>query len=790
MEGRKALIARVAIVGVICALGVCVPSSADCQTAAVTFEIPAQDLGTALRAFARASRSQVAFDAASVRGRKSGRLNGTFPPEIALKRLLSGTGLGFTRSGAGMFIIMPLARAAQSPSAARVAEAAGEAEQFSEIVVTARKREERAVDVPVALSAVRGRQLERRGARSTADFLQEVPGVGIYDRGTGLLKVTIRGVSTSLGANENGYYLDDMPFTGVTVPISPDVRAWDLDRVEVLRGPQGTLFGEGSLGGTVRILTKGADVENWEGKGDAYISRTDGGGINRGIKGAFNVPVVPGILGVRVAGTAEHLPGWVDNDAAGQHNLNDQSFTTYRVKARLDPMERLTINGSYWFYKGRFPGGDSTATDAGQQSRSTVLASSVKYGLTGVSALYDFGGAEAFYGYSHSRFDLPQSGPAVGGQLDTSTRISVDTHEARFASAKVQPLQWTIGVYLRNARRHDSLQFPLFDIDNAGVVTSKARAVFGEMTYTLPFAPVDLTAGLRYYHEALRGSESNAGVVTEQPGGKYQSWNPRFSLAWHPRRNATIYASAAKGFRAGQLQPTVALALARPLGINLPGALAQDSIWSYEIGGKAELFDRLLTLEAAVYYSEWKNVAVRIPIGDTGYNGLINSNGTRTKGVELSVASQPISGLTLIGSGSYTDASYASSVPGTGIRAGTAVDDVAKFTASASAEYRKAVTDTMTGVARISWQHGSPRHFASFAGYLPGDRIDRLDLRFGIETGRYTISLFADNLTNEQGAESFRTVQKIAPNELDVVANRPRPRTLGIELSFFVPNGQ
>jgi outer membrane receptor protein involved in Fe transport len=152
------------------------------------------------------------------------------------------------------FTIVPAVAQAQDSAAA--AATGGD----DEIMVTARKREERAIDVPIAITAVSGAALERRGAANLADFLQEAPGVGVYDGGSALgMKITIRGISTSLGANENGFYLDDLPFTGVTVPISPDVRAWDLDRVEILRGPQGTLFGEGSMGGTVRILTKGAE---------------------------------------------------------------------------------------------------------------------------------------------------------------------------------------------------------------------------------------------------------------------------------------------------------------------------------------------------------------------------------------------------------------------------------------------------------------------------------------------------------------------------------------------------
>ena len=658
-----------------------------------------------------------------------------------------------------------------------------EASADDQIVVTARKREERAIDVPIAISAVSGKDLEQRGVQNLASFLQEAPGVGIYDRGNGMSKITIRGISSSLGANENGYYLDDLPFTGVTVPLSPDVRAWDLDRVEVLRGPQGTLFGEGSLGGTVRVLTKGADLENWEAKGMAYVSDTDGGGTNQGIKGAFNAPIIPGVLAVRVAGTEEKLPGWIDNDAAGLRNLNDQSYTTFRAKARFDPTERLSINGSYWFYKGDFPGGDSTATDDGQQSRATVLANSVKYRLYGLSARYDLGGAQAFYGYSHSNFDLPQSGAAAGGFLISTINIKVDAHEARLASSGTGPLQWTVGGYLRDAKRSDGFEFALFGIDNTSEVTSKARALFGEATYTLPFAPVDVTAGLRYYHERLYGFETNSGAVTDQPGDTYESWNPRFSIAWHPQKDVTVYASAAKGFRAGQLQPTAAVALAGPLGINLPAALDQDSIWSYELGAKAELFNRMLTLEGALYYSDWKDVTVRIPLGTTGFNGLINSKGSKTKGIELSATLRPVKGLTLMANGSYNDAEYAGAVPGTGIVDGAIVDDVAKYTANASADYRGPITDSVTGFGRIGWQYSSPRRFTSFSIYLPGDKINQVDARIGVEWEGMSLALFADNLTNENGATSFRTVQPISATELDIVSTRLRPRTFGLELT-------
>jgi len=654
-----------------------------------------------------------------------------------------------------------------------------------DIVVTARKREERAIDVPIAITAISGAQLEKRGARNLADFLQEAPGVGIYDGGSALgTKITIRGISASLGANENGFYLDDLPFTGVSVPISPDVRAWDLDRVEILRGPQGTLFGEGSMGGTVRILTQGANLDEWEAKGLGFVSDTKGGGTNAGAKGAFNAPVIPGVLAFRVAGTHERYQGWVDNSAARKTNVNDQTYDTFRAKMRFDPVENLSITGSYWLSKSDFPGGGSSARDDGQQSRATVPSSRSRLELYGATARYDLPGAQLFYAFSHSDFTLPQQATTVRGPINVLIDIGVESHELRMASTGDGPLQWTVGGYLRNAQRNDSVLFAFAGIDNDAELRTRARALFGEATYTLPGVPVDLTAGLRYFEDRLRGFEANSGVVTDQPGDTYRSWNPRFSVAWHPQADMTIYASAAKGFRSGQIQPTVPLALGPIYGVDLPATLSQDSIWTYEVGAKADLLGRKVTVEAALFYSDWKDVAVRIPIPGTSFNGLINSDGTRTKGAELSITARPVPGLTLAASGAYVDAEYIGNVAGTGIVKGAAVDDVAKFTANASADYTAVLSDTAQLFARVDWQHSSPRRNSSYASFLPGDRIDRVDARIGLDLAQVTLALFAENLTNENGATSFRQVQALAPGVLDITSNRLRPRTLGIEASF------
>jgi iron complex outermembrane recepter protein len=660
---------------------------------------------------------------------------------------------------------------------------------LEEIVVTARKREERLLDVPVAVTAFTAEALERRGAVSLSDFLQEAPGVNLYDRGAGSYKVSIRGISTSLGANENGYYLDELPFTGVTVPLNPDVRAWDVNRVEVLRGPQGTLFGEGSMGGTVRILTRDAEFNEWQAQGLASGSDTSDGGTNHGYKAMINVPLIDDRLALRLAGTKEEFDGWIDDSVTGAKDINSQEVTTYRAKLRSRPVDRLNIGASYWHFEGEYPA-DNTADDQGFAGTGLALANGLEYDLFGATVDYDFGPARIFYSYANNSFELPQSGSFLGGALDTRIAIDVESHELRLSSNGEGPWQWTVGAYRRDGERRDDFVFALFGIDNGSVTDTISEAVFGEATYSLSNVPIDLTLGLRSVREKLDGLETNAGIAGTPVGDTYKSTNPRAIIAWRPTDDWRIYVSAAKGYRSGQLQPSVSLALAGPLGIALPATLQDDSIWSYEIGTKASLADGRATIEAAVYHSDWEDVTVRIPIGTTGFNGLINSEGTETQGVEASLAWRLSSAWGVNIGASYAEATYAGDVPGTGIRDGKPVDDHAKTTASASVDYARDVFGDLRGSGRLGVQYNSARDFPSFGPplYLPGDSITTLAARFGIESDRWGAFLFADNLTNEDGAVSARSVT--VPGVTPATASRLRPRTIGLELRFNFDQGR
>ena len=676
----------------------------------------------------------------------------------------------------------PAVEALPSPGQEQEASSAQDGEPVT-VVVTSRKFSERLVDVPIAISVFSNEELTRRGASSIGDVLQSVPGVSAYASGSGVSKISIRGISTSLGGNENGYYLDDLPFTGVTVPIAPDVRAWDLERVEVLRGPQGTLFGEGSMGGTIRTLTNNARLNTLSFAGQAGVSHTEGGGDNHAVKAMINVPVITDMLALRIAATDENHKGWIDDTASGRSNINSSDIRTARARMLFRPTDELTVNASYWRYRADLPYGTS-ATDEGAASRGTVLDSTVAYTLKGISASYDFDSVSLFYGYARNDYRLPQAGQYAGGALLASIGIDVETHELRLASSAQKPLRWTAGVYRRTANRFDDVRFDAIGLVQTSATDTEASSVFGEVTYTFPEFPLEASLGLRHFKDKMTGADVNSGVALPVTRGRFHSNNPRFSLAYRPTATQQIYASASKGFRSGQNQVTGTEALAAQYGVVLPSSIKPDSIWTYEIGTKLSALERRLNMEFAAYHSNWKDFAVRIPIAATGFNGLISSDGTKTNGIDASFAYAVTRAFTATLSAGYIDATYQGAVPGTGIRDGSRVDDVPRWTASASGEYRFAGPWGWQGLARAALQHAAPHPVSASVLQSPGDAIDSVDARLSFSNGQWTVSLFGENLANDRGVTGYRSINQLSATESEVVGPRLRPRTLGLELRY------
>ncbi len=648
------------------------------------------------------------------------------------------------------------------------------------VTVTARKRDERQIDVPIAITAVTGEQIDAMGLRNVVDVINVTPGASSIDTGGAFTQVQIRGVSSSLGGNDNGYYVDETPFTGVTVPWYPDARSFDIDRVEILKGPQGTLFGEGSMGGTVRILTRKPEFNRFGAGVELDGSRVSGGGDGRGAKAYVNIPLLDDRLALRLAVTDERTPGWIDNTATGEKNVNDNDIRTWRAKLRFAPTERWNIDLAYWKYRSDSDAASNTAYDDG--TNTSFLASRNEWDSASLTSTYDFDASQIVYTFSDGNLSYPQSGDLSPGiPLLAEIDIGVRTHELRWASTGEHRLDWTVGYYLRKADRADVLDIPGILTSNSRQ-TNDAHAIFGEATLKLPNPAWAVTAGLRYFKDKVDAADVAADGSVSTLNATFDSWNPRLSLSYKPSDNTTFYASAARGFRSGQLQPIGSIQLAELYGVDLPSQISADSIWTYELGAKSVLAGGKVLLEGAIFYSDWKDVAVRVPITPE-INGLANSDGTRNQGVEFSLTYNPIRDLTLQVGGSWVDATYSADVPGTPLHRGTAVYNVPKTSLNASAAYAWDVGTNLRGVVSANVHHDSARETALTAG-TPGDPLTLAGARIGLESpAGWGVYLYGNNLTDEDGAINARSASLYNPDGSLLrlgSSNRPQPRTFGV----------
>ena len=735
----------------------------------IAFRIPAQPLDEALLSFSQQSGLPLAAVGDLDRARRSPGVSGVMTVEAALERLLEGSGYVFSVESGVITVSSRVVPRADRPASQPIALVAP-TRTLAPLVVSARKRDERWVDVPMGLSVHDGERMEALGLQNVADALRLTPGVAAIDSGAAFTQVQIRGISSSLGGNDNGYYLDDIPFTGVTVPWHPDTRAFDLERVEVLKGPQGTLFGEGSMGGTVRILTRAPELDRFSAAVQVGASSTEGGADGGMGKAMANLPLVPDRLGLRLIATRETLAGWVDTPDGGR-DINPQRVTTRRARLRWSASDTWMTDFSHIGSTTLAEGGGYAATDvlqtnAYQDTRSRWRANSINSSLELPASRLLLVVSDARLEYVIDGMLTPTS--TLRGTLD----IDVDSTELRWSSHGAGPLEWIVGYSHREALRRDALF-----VDGEYAVarqSNRADALFGELTLTPRDSAWSTTAGLRYFTDEVNGTALSSTRDTRLRS-TFHRLTPRMSVNRRFSDQRTVYASVAGGFRSGQLQPADSQAAALAAGITLPSTLPPDSLVSYEIGLKQITAGGRLLVQGAAFHTRWHDLPVRVPIDGT-HNGLINSNGAIVRGVELGMSYAPAAQLRLELGATWLDAHYAADVPGTPLRRGTQIYNVPRTSLSGTATYAWPVGPDMNLTAASRASYHSRRQTGLVEGD-EGDAILDLGLRLGLESARgWSSYLYADNLLDEQGAVDGR-----APYGN---ATRLRPRSYGMELHY------
>ena len=610
---------------------------------------------------------------------------------------------------------------------AKVAGSDAAPEQLTEVVVTATKRDQSARDIPGTINVLNGTKLETQGARQLKDFIDQVPGVKMQESFGGPDQLAIRGIGPQStiavsnlgggGTNQTvGILYGDIPLTdpySAYTAVDPD--PWDLKDVEVLKGPQGTLFGASSEAGMVRYVPNSPVLGTWEAKSFAEWDSVKYGGTEPSFGAAINVPL-GSTLAFRASGVVEHTPGLIDIDTVNRHVANADDTHRWQGRAMVlwKPLDRLTVNG-WWLDQQThadelgfvsLPFGKSN----GQFERNDAPDPSPSHRSLGLGSLdiryaFDWATLVSLTGLQHktsrvnldSTFELPgeifaQNGIDVTHTL-SNARTNGTQQEIRLVSPNGGPWVWLAGafysayhgyveqdLYVPNTAALGDLLSVLPDNLGSGVadenglsvahtiinpLTAHEEAVFGELTRKQ--GPLDITLGGRLYRTSVSGTEDLFSVVnavstgsTENTfGGSVDSkgFSPKASLSLHATKDLMFYATASRGFQYGGFN-----ALAFNVNHD-PTEFKSSTLWNYEVGVRSEWFQHSLRFDLAAFYIDWKDAQIQ-SMDTSGIAFVFSNNFTtnvgavRSRGLESTIRYLPpwIRGLSFEVNGSYDEA--------------------------------------------------------------------------------------------------------------------------------------
>jgi iron complex outermembrane recepter protein len=706
---------------------------------------------------------------------------------------------------------------------------AADEESLTQVIVTAQRRAESLQDVPISIGTLNGQQLADFGGDGFDTFANRIPGLQIFNAGNDNNQLAIRGISTGVDQDQSpqtnttvGLYLDDIS-TGLSSS-NPNFVLEDLERVEVLRGPQGTLYGSGSEAGTIRLITNKPKLDTWEAQVSGEGAGVSGGAPDWHGSLVVNAPLVDGTAALRVLTYYRKDGGFFDNPILGLNNTNSLSTYGGRAEVLFKPVETLSVLLSFSLQNQRDDDNDFYNALVGYPIRTTyaleplvnfsrVVGLTVDWTLSGMT-LTSVSGYQSNYQNANLEAGLlPQAfgappGPFNAASIPTITHVYAESQEFRLRSDDFAWGNWLAGVYFSNSVRPSTqtLDAPGFEAlvptqptgPEEGTITdrlfdeffgvhTKQYAAFADGTWKIT-PQLFLSGGLRWYHydqdSRLRSAGLlNSGVLEGNSTFSQSGTNPRVNLAYHLDADKMVYAEASRGFRLGGVNQPLPLDLCQ-LSAN-PPAFKSDSLWNYEVGAKTSWDDHKLTLDGALFYIDFKDFQTQETIQACGDADILNVGTLISKGAELELTARPIGPLQLSFGASYTDSTLKNDVAFVGL-AGDRAPFVPRFAVNVGAEYTQPLTAGTAGFAGIDAQYVGDRvnAFSEQTNFSTLPEYTIVNGRVGIETGPVRVALFGDNLGNRhpllfQNPMGFSTIPQLQTSTL-------RPRTLGVRFTYTI----
>ncbi|MEL7042315.1 MAG: TonB-dependent receptor [Pseudomonadota bacterium] len=679
-----------------------VMAPAACAEEEFELAIGAQSIADAVRELSFQTKRSVLYQTDQLGTVQTTAIDGKYSLEEALDVLLQGTGLQGDLTESGM-IVVSLEKGASAPrreetgmnnrttrslmagfsalvfgSGAQGAALAQDAPETDEVqrqdtvFVTATRREASIQDTPLSVTAITPAEIERQGIENFSDFAAQVPGVVLSEPVELISKFTIRGLTTSTTSSSIGeqkavaVYLDDVPVTSFSI-ITPDVLLDDVERVEVLRGPQGTLFGSGALAGAVRIISAKPDLSQFDASVGVDFGLTDGDALSRRYNAMVNIPLVDDKVGVRASGFLRDRDGYIDNIFLEQDDVNSSLDWGGRLSLRARPTDRLTLTLLGMHSTSELDDTSAFQPSLGTNKTAVFQPVDIVAEVTSLNATaeYEFDWATLVGSSTYAKTDndwvVPLDQVLTGVlRFAFGEEVSQDAfaHEVRLVSETDGPLEWVIGgFYMDRESDYESGAFtltafaeglnitglPISGINPGTALSQEISllensevAAFGEVSYSLP-QDLTLTVGARYAETEFvdtltgRGFDSIApfigavfagGNIDLVPAavapaslstGETSNVTTKFVLSWEPTDDQTYYISASEGFR--RPHPNgAALANGGVSSVDpsdptvIPLIAESDSLWNYELGAKLSFMDGRLSTNLVGYFITWEDI--------------------------------------------------------------------------------------------------------------------------------------------------------------------------------------
>jgi outer membrane receptor protein involved in Fe transport len=722
--------------------------------------------------------------------------------------------------------------------------------ELTEIVVTATKRAENIQDIPVSVSVESGAAMLERGQSSLLDYAAYMPGFNVTNQGTpGTSSVQLRGISTQTSTAAVGTYIDDTPLGGSAGWVNAatttlDLLPYDLERLELLRGPQGTLYGAGAMGGLIKYVMKSPSTTQSEATVGAELSDTEGAGkLGYTYSARVSEPLVDNVLGVSLSLFDKQAPGWMTNLGTDQQHANDTSRYGGRAAILWTPTQDLTIKlsamasninaedgavrqfttsqttpntGSALIVSPQTPlpvGTENVQFFAPYTQRLKYYSATIDWHVESVDLISatSYSSQRSFTQQDFTQQvggllgDVGGTGPGIAN-ADYDYGLDKLTQEFRVVSQKGQAVDWMLGAFTTHESSTNTQIVNAFNPNGTpmaglqppnGVFLAALPevydeyAAFGDMTVKVT-DQINLDAGARYAHNDQDWNTTVAPGPLVNEYGFFHVGTHEGVFTWmagaeyHFAADNMVYLRAATGYRPGGPNSPIK---------GVPPAEGSDSLINYELGLKSTFLDHRAQVDMAVFHIDWKDIQLTAV---NAQNLSFGTNGGKatSQGVEFAGTYRPIDALTLSLNAAYTDAHLTSVIPQASyLLTGYQLPLVPKESFSVTVDYQWNLSGGWSAYLGGAYRYVGAEWLGIVESNSPvstpavrASAYSAVDLNASVRNNHLTFKAYVRNLANNDAITGPSNQGLVVTNGLtgnhEVFASYLQPRTVGLGVDY------